>query len=143
MPTFSGQVKNNQIVLFSAISISDDPKPAHRPYQTLLDTGAQATIISEKVAREVGLTPIGDATITPVSGQPILTNKYRVRIDLPIGSEIRLPGGRMQPHTVYMGADIDVAELPYQPENYDVLLGLDFVKRFHLTLYLNQVILSN
>lgn len=75
MPTFTGQVQNNQIILVAAISISDDPSPSRRPYQTLLDTGAQGTLISEKVAREVGLTPIGDSTITPVSGQPILTNK--------------------------------------------------------------------
>ena len=143
MPTFTGQVQNNQIILVSVISISDDPNPARRPYQALLDTGAQGTLISEKVAREVELTPIGDSTITPVSGQPILTNKYRVRIDIPIATEIRLLGGRRQPHNVYMGDDIDVAELPYQPENYDVLLGLNFIKKFHLTLYLDQFILSN
>jgi hypothetical protein len=143
MPTFSGKVQNNQIILFSAISISDDPNPAHRPYQALLDTGAQRTLVSEKVAREVRLTPIGDCRIIPASGESILTNEYRVRIDIPIGSEIRLPGGKKKPHVVYMGRDIEVAELPYQPENYDVLLGLNFIRGFHLTLYLDQFILSN
>ena len=143
MPTFSGQIKDNQIVLISAISISGDSQSKPNTYQSLLDTGAQATLVSKKVVTDVGLSAIGDSYITPVSGEPIRTDKYMVRIDIPISSGVALPGGRVGTETVLRGRDIEVALLPYQPESYDVLLGMDFLSAFHFTMYGSIFILSS
>lgn len=33
--------------------------------------------------------------------------------------------------------------LPYEPKNYDVILGMDLLSGFHLTLYGGNFILSN
>ena len=143
MPTFTGQVKDNQIILISAISISGDAQPNPKPYDSLLDTGAQGTLISERVVNEVGLSAIGYAEIMPVHGEPISTKKYRIRIDLPISSGIVLPGGNVGTETILRGMDLDVALLPYQPANHDVLLGMDFLSVFHLTLFGNGFIMSN
>ena len=143
MPTFIGEIKNNQIILISAISISGNDKPIPKPYKSLLDTGAQGTLISEKIVREIGLSAIGHAEILPVNGDPITTKKYRIRIDIPISSNVMSPSGGVGIETVLRGKDMDVALLPYQPINHDVLLGMDFLSAFHLTMYGKYFILSN
>jgi hypothetical protein len=42
-----------------------------------------------------------------------------------------------------MGDQLSVAGLPYQPDGYDVLLGMDIIGIFHITIYQNRIILSN
>ena len=44
--------------------------------------------------------------------------------------------------TEFWGKEINVVELPYQPENYDVLLGMDFLAGFRMTLYKSHFTLS-
>ena len=41
------------------------------------------------------------------------------------------------------GAELEVAQLPFQPENFDILLGMDFLMHFHFTMHNNLFILSN
>lgn len=55
MPTFVGEVKNGQIILASATSVPGSNGPPKNSYPSLLGTGAQRTLVSEKVAEEVGL----------------------------------------------------------------------------------------
>lgn len=42
-----------------------------------------------------------------------------------------------------MGNQLTVAGLPYQPDGYDVPLGMDLIGSFHMTIYRNRIILSN
>jgi predicted aspartyl protease len=143
MPTFSGTVKNRQIIFVTVASISGDQNPQQRAYDSLLDTGAQGTCISQKVAQELGLVSIGTTEIIPVNGQSILTAKYRIRLDIPITSGIVLRDGKEIPETTLRGRDVDVAQLPYQPKTYDILLGLDFLLPFHVTMFGGTFILSS
>ena len=39
--------------------------------------------------------------------------------------------------------DMEVARLPYEPTNHDVLLGIDFLQGFHVTIYDGTYILSS
>ena len=41
------------------------------------------------------------------------------------------------------GMDLEVGALTYDPTSYDVLLGMDFISAFHITMYGNNYILSN
>lgn len=38
---------------------------------------------------------------------------------------------------------MDVIVLDHQPKNYDVILGMDLLADFHLTIYQNNFIMSN
>ena len=42
----------------------------------------------------------------------------------------------------YRGMEMEVALLPYQPQEYDVLLGMDFLLSFHFTMCAGNYILS-
>ena len=144
MPTFRGRVENREIRLFVAISIGSPPSARTEPksYPAILDTGAQGTMISQKVVDEGKLSSIGFTDIIPVSGDPIQTEKYRVRVDIPIGDQLETPGGGAGPWLNLRGKEIEVSLLPFQPENFDVLLGMDFLSEVHFTMYKDEFILS-
>ena len=131
MPTFAGTVVNNQILITSEVSIPG--QNSFQGYSALLDTGAQVTLISPRIVSKIGLLSIGNGSITPANGQPIITPRYRVSVMIPVteGSQ-----------TISKGRDIDVLQLPYQPPNYDILLGMDFIYAFHLTLIQGNFVLS-
>ena len=144
MPTFAGFVKDRQIIFITVASVSGEPAAEGRAYHSLLDTGAQTTCISEKVAAELGLVPIGTADIVPANGELIRTPKYRIRLDVPIeGGVVKDEGGEEVPETTLRGLDVDVAQLPYQPHGYDIILGLDFLYGFHVTMFRGTYILSS
>ena len=142
MATFVGDIKDRQIILVAAVSV-----PGYEENQircnALMDTGAQVTMISKKVIDEVGLQAIGHMSIVPVTGAPSRTKKYRARIDIPIDGYSVLQGGAILQHSVLGGMDLQVGELPYEPANHAVLLGMDFLSSFHITMYGNNYILSN
>ena len=99
MPTFIIDVQNSQIILISAISIPGQINHPKNRYNSLLDTGAQATLISERVANDVGCVVIGDERIVGISGEACQTKQYRVRVDIPVMSQTMLPGGKLQTNT--------------------------------------------
>ena len=139
MPTTAGTIEERQItliVLVAPLGIAEGSAEAHasiRSFRALLDTGAQGTLISPNVVAKVGLVPTGFKEIVPASGETITVLKYRAGIGIPIsegaGRDIR-------------GAELDVAELPYQPPDYDVLLGMDFLTNLHVTIYGGKFVLS-
>ena len=143
MPTFTVAIVDRRIIFGCAISTPFVDPPDRRGYQTLFDTGAQLTMISPRVVQEIALVPIGNTDIVPVSGQPIRTNSYRVRLDIPIVAGVSLPGGETRQETDFRGKELDVAELPYQPADYDVLLGMDFIIGAHITICGSSFILSS
>lgn len=142
MGTFVGNIKDHQIILVGAVSQPHPTSSTPIPFDALLDTGAQATLITEKVVKDVGLVSIGTGRIIPVSGKVIETNKYRIRLDIPIGDEIVLPSGQRRMEPVLRGMELDVSQLPYQPQNHDILLGMDFINACHLTVHGGNYILS-
>lgn len=92
MPTFSGRIINRQIIFLVWISIpgkNEGPKNL-RSYSALLDTGAQGTMISEKVVSEVGLAADGFRSIIPVTGDPVRMPKYRIQLTVPITTHIEI-----------------------------------------------------
>ena len=143
MPTFITDVQNSQIILISAISIPGQAGPPQNRYGSLLDTGAQATLISEKVVNDIGCAAIGEGKIMAVNGEEFQTKKYRVRIDIPVAGQTVLPRGKLRAETDFRGKDMSVSLLPYQPKNYDVLLGMDFLDGFHMTLVADKLIMSS
>ena len=50
---------------------------------------------------------------------------------------------KMLEETYFRGSDMSVSLFPYQPENFDVLLGMDFLSGFHITLVAGKLIMSS
>ena len=139
MPSFEQPVTDNQIII--TVALSRGPGESRLPFRALVDTGAQVTAISPNVVRSLHLVPTRPIGLTVASGESVGTFQYRARVDIPIGyTEVR-PSPR--PQSFFMGDQLSVAGLPYQPDGYDVLLGMDIIGIFHTTIYQNRIILSN
>jgi len=79
--------------------------------------------------------PIGFTHLSSVSGETVECKIYRVDLGIPV---------LISENTIFgAGRNINVALLPYQPTYFDVILGMDFLTRYHITLYSNQIIISN
>ena len=136
MPSFEQQITNNRIIITVGVSLQGDQI---RYKRALVDTGATITLISPNVVSELGLSPIGSASIMVASGQQVNTYEYYSWVDIPIGYDSTVG----PPTDFLMGRQLTVVGLPYQPNDYDVILGMDIIGMFHITMYRNKIILSN
>ena len=146
MPSFVGRVSDRQIFFSTTVSVwednSESPKIPNRTYITLLDTGAQATMISPKVVAEANLTPIGDMNIAGINGAISTVDSFLITLGIPIGMRIPKEYGKTETEILWRGMAVEVGTLPYQPVDYDVLLGMDILMTCHLTLHDNLFVLS-
>lgn len=139
MPSFSQNITDNRIIIVVAVS-----EGAGRPvtnFRALLDTGATLTAVSPAVVNAVGLLPTGTMPLTVASGTTFEALQYSARIDIPI--EYAVAHKPDEPQQFLVGNQLVVAGLPYQPDGYDVILGMDLIGTFHMTIYRNRIILSN
>lgn len=139
MPTFHQQVVNNQIIIAVALSIGSGE--ARYSFNALLDTGAQITAISPNVVERLGLVPIGETAVTVANGQTVPTYQYHAWVDIPIQYTQTAPQAGQG--NFFKGKELLVAGLSYNPWRYDLLLGMDLLGIFHVTIYDNRIILSN
>ena len=131
MPTVAGYVQDDAVRLEAAVTGGTGMRPVRGEYESILDTGATVSLVSPRVVRETDLTPIGFTQIVPASGVIAVTPVYQVRLDILAGHEWR-------------GWDrVIVARLPYQPSDYDVLLGMDLIRGCHFTMFGGQFFLSS
>jgi len=133
MPSFLVKVKDNQAVIKVTVG---DPNTLEQVngYEALVDTGAQNTLVSSKIIHDLQLLPIGSDVIRTIGGDTISTNIYHTNVSIPIQLSSN--------DVVGTGFSIDVALLPFQPPNFDVLLGMDFISKFHITSWGNQILTS-
>ena len=98
-------------------------------------------MVTQKVVDTLNASSIGVATFMPASGQAQEADQYRLRIDIPIGYPIT---GSPSFSTHATGLLLEVLVMPFQPPNYDVLLGTDLITAgYHITLYRDTVTFSN
>lgn len=134
MPTFIKAILNNQILLGAAVSLpSATPGGDPVSFPALADTGAQGTWISQKVVDAVQPHHIGKMNYATIAQQGE-TDLFKVRMDIPV----EMGDGR-----ILTGTNLDASLLPYQPPNYDVILGMNFLCLFHITIVGGNFILSN
>lgn len=144
MPSFESTIQNHLPLLNVQVSLPNSSLPSSSTqFAALLDTGAQKTCLSPRIPQTLGLIQIGIGTMVPASGQSINVPKYHIRIDIPIATNVQLKGGGQYRSAYLQGKNMDVFQLPFQPSNYDVLLGMDFISLFHITLFGGRFILSN
>ncbi|WP_419846074.1 hypothetical protein [Candidatus Poriferisocius sp.] len=138
MPTFNVEVADDQIILKASILIpgaeDDNPPPA---FDALVDTGAQMTMVSSRVIEEVGAESTSSRKIIPVSGEPLTVPTYWLGVFIPIAMD------NADPNIFAAGRELRVAQLPYEPLNYDILLGMDLLIGFHITMVGGHFVLSN
>ena len=142
MPSFLGSIDNGRILLNVNVSkpqFKEEDQEDAMPFRALLDTGATITSVSKQVVTSLALLPDGWTSVTGVHGTAE-TPTYTIALHVPI-SEL-IDGGNTVT-TFSRGRNLDVALLAFQPTEFDVLLGMDILVGFHLTMFGEHFILSN
>ena len=132
MPTIGQEIKNNQIIIIAGVSAPDSTVP-RKSYSAIVDTGAQTTMVSQKVIKDAGLPQAGHTRVMGITGVMEVA-KYRARVDIPVDM-----GGQ---NVMASGKEFEVVTMPQDLGKIDVLLGMDFLSGFHITMHNNLFILS-
>ena len=135
MPTFVKRVENNTIHIQVEVALAEG-QPSHR-FVAKVDTGANRTAVTSRVIQRLGEPElIGRNTYTTAGREIVEASVYGLHVAVPVSTE--------SGETIFVkGGALTVFELPHQPTNYDALLGMDFLKRFHITMWGGNFIMSN
>ena len=133
MPTFHKRVENNTIIIGVEVAIAEG-QPGRR-FGAKVDTGATVTGITGGLVNTIGAEPVGTGSFTPANGIPEEANIYGLHVAVPVDTE----------PVFLVGGHLTVVELPeeYQPDDHDVLLGMDLLQQFHITMWNGNFIMSN
>lgn len=131
MPTFAQEIVNNQIII--SATVANPGQNSSQTYFAIVDTGAQTTLISEKAIKDTGLPQAGHTLIRGVTGSERVA-KYKARVDIPV---VVNNAGVMA-----AGMELEIVTMPHPLGEFDVLLGMDFLSGFHITMFNNNFVLS-
>ena len=123
MLTFSKAVENGRVLINVQAAVEqDNPRPDR--FTALVDTGATATFVTRRLVEQVGADPIGQGTFASASEPSIPANLYGLSIAIPVDTQVEAGV-----ETRSVGMHLTALELPYQPPDYDVVMGMDMLIR--------------
>ena len=161
MPTYIGQIVNNQILLTVHIRLPvhpGDPDPLDvgsldsdlevpQQFTGLLDTGATRTMVSPTVIETLDAYPCGIGAFTSATGMAEPTDEYRLDLAIPIVAGVTRTEDDDNTLNVEFYArglrNVTVLGLPRAFDDFDVLLGMDIISQFHITIFQDLFMLSN
>lgn len=136
MPFFEGEVVNGQPIIDVAITLPDarEIRKNEDMFRALVDTGSNATLISEGIVRKLNLTSIERGDIVGVTGRKSAVPIHLIALHIPI---IELHPTKTQvfaeEHWKHI-VPIEVTEFPGF-KNFEVLLGMDILSHCHFTVF--------
>lgn len=140
MPTVAVQVTDKRVLLRVSVAVpSERSHVESHNFEALVDTGAQCTMVSRRVIDQIGATQVGFLPFMPASGQPQETAVYELFVAVVI-SETGPDGSPT--FTFSKGGTVPVLLLPFEPPDFDMLLGMDILTGYHVTMWDGTFVLS-
>ena len=119
IPVVAGLIKLNVAI---APKGRDGPEGGFR---AIFDTGTQMTAISTAVVNQVGPDIVGESRLTVADGTERWADLYWVRVRVPLGLSARAEVPTY---------DVVATQIPTSLEGCEVLLGMDIISQWHVTL---------
>lgn len=146
MPSLIVEIEDNNIVIPALVETPYTGEvPVGMPVSTtaLVDTGAQRTMVSRAIVDTLNAPILGYGTVLGVTG-PAQTSIHELRIVIPTEFEqVGLDGSVSDELYFYWGV-VNVMVLSHEVgEGIDVLLGMDMLVDFHMTMHKGRVIISS
>lgn len=120
-------VLKTPVNIYSTKEFNVNYKPLKKTYMALWDTGSTITVISEKLAKQLKLDPVGEMPVETASGKYI-AKKYIISLSLP---------NRLNIENVMISSGI-------LGPGIDILIGMDIITLgdFSITNYNNKTVFS-
>ena len=142
MATFGKPIENQQILIKAVASVPLSGGPGCVA-DSLVDTGAQCTMITRRIAETLQPEKVDVATFVGVNGLETESDVFVLRIDLPIAQDAVQEDGSVQPAIHSVGMELEVMTIPYDPWNFGIILGMDCLANFHITMWGGMFVISN
>lgn len=143
MPTLAVPAEDSRILLPVAVAVPRARVSERRTCRALVDTGAQFSMVSASVVEARRAASTGTGKFMAANGQTQRTPAFDVHIAVPVAVTARAADGSTS-RTVFTGGRIlRVLQLPVEPVDFDVLLGMDLLTHFHISMYDGTFVLSN
>ena len=147
MPSLVVPVEDNNIIIPAMVELPHDYTEESVPEPiictALVDTGAQGTMVSRRIADQLSPPVIGYGTVEGVTG-PAESPIHELRIVIPTEVEETGLDGEVSEGIYFYWDVLRVMVLTHEiGEGIDILLGMDMLTGFHITMYGNQVIISS
>ena len=145
MPTVTIEISGNEIRHVADVALPNPSNPAQPfgpapiRFSALVDTGSTNTGVTQGVVDALGAEQIGVEDIWHADGALLTTPSYKIIVGIPITTS--LDSGETR--TYVSGESLIVDLIPDQPDGIDIILGMDLLRRFHITIYESQCIISN
>lgn len=138
MPSFMSNISGRQILLNVLVGPPGTPGDDTEAVVALVDTGATISGVVPQLVERLGLENTGEwITLGGAHGTKDVAT-YEISLGLPISDH---PGA---PAFIRGDTSIRVAELDLSGSSgFEVVLGMDFLQPFHLTVHRDTFILSN
>ena len=145
MPTIAVEISDNEIRHVADVALPDPPDPYHPfglspiRFSAIVDTGSTHTGVTQKVVDALNAVQVGVATVSYAGNETVRTPTYKMLVGIPI-IETEDHGGT---RTYVRGESLMVELIPDQEDGTDIILGIDLLQSFHITMYESQCIISN
>ena len=122
-------------------------------YRALVDTGANGCSISQKIVTDLNLPSYGQERMT-TAGAPHLTSIYQVGLVVPVTKTERQPEKQEDGSTTMKSvpvsetssgfSEMKVTSFPDigSDRGFDIILGMDILMHFHITMYKGKIVVS-
>lgn len=141
MPCFTGKITNGKIIINCGVGIplkkskGSVPDGGYMGCKALVDTGAQQTCISRKVAKLLKLSHIGEGKIIGANGESIVRH-YMASVGIGVGVSVLIDGLEQEQQKIsFTGIGELKVSLLESDFGADVLLGMDVIKILRFTIH--------
>lgn len=146
MPTFTTLIEDNEIRLVVRLSTEEDQSGLHA-YWAVVDTGAQRTGITQRVVDDMGIHSFSTTNVKGIDGKSRPAPLYRLTVSVPIAIPASGILNDVSADTADFAsggvADVMLLSDWKDDKEADVLLGMDLLSHFHITMLGKTFVLSN
>ncbi|MCY3962173.1 MAG: hypothetical protein OXG34_11015 [bacterium] len=145
MPTIAIEMTDNEIRHVADVALPDPEDPFHpfglspTRFSAIVDTGSTHTGVTQKVVDALEAEQVGVAMVSYAGNETVRTPTYKMVVGIPI-METEEQGGT---RTYVRGESLLVELIPDREDGTDIILGIDLLQSFHITMYGSQCIISN
>lgn len=145
MPAVVIDVAHNEIRHVADAALPESSDPLHpfgltpTRFSALVDTGSTHTGVTQKVVDALSAEQIGVVDVSYAGTGTVRTPTYKMLVGIPI-METEDHGAI---RTYVRGESLTVELIPEQEDDIDIILGMDLLQSFHITMFGGQCIISN